>query len=163
MMNQPPENFFSKTKNFLKHSYDKLAKINDTPHKIAAGFGIGVCLGILPATGPVAAVIVATIFKINKVAALAGSLLTNTWLSVVTFVLAIKIGSVILNLDWQAIHVQIQSIIKDFHWQNLFKASVFNILKPLLIGYVVVGAAAGLLSYASIFSILLLRKKVSHG
>lgn len=41
----------------LKLIYIKLFRINDTPQKIAQGFGLGVFLGILPGTGPIAAAV----------------------------------------------------------------------------------------------------------
>ena len=88
-----------KIKNSFKSIYDKLVGIKDSPQKIALGFGLGVFCGILPGTGPMASVVLAFVFRVNKVAALAGSLLTNTWLSLVTFVLAVKIGSMVTGAD----------------------------------------------------------------
>ncbi|MDD5669514.1 MAG: DUF2062 domain-containing protein, partial [Candidatus Omnitrophica bacterium] len=70
----------NKLARFFKFIYLKIFRINDTPRKIAFGFGLGVFLGILPGTGPVASVIVAAFLHANKAAALLGSLITNTWL-----------------------------------------------------------------------------------
>ena len=80
--------------------YERLFKINDSPQKIALGLGLGVFAGILPGTGPLAALFLAFIFRANRASALLGSLATNTWISFVTFVLAIKIGSAILEVSW---------------------------------------------------------------
>src|SRR5690349_15972540 len=108
-----------KIKGSFKSIYDKLIKINDSPQKIAAGFGLGVFCGILPGTGPAASVVLAFFFRVNKVAAFIGGLLTNTWLSIVTFVLAVKIGSVVMGLDWQAVYAQCKAVVENFNWREL--------------------------------------------
>ncbi|MBI5144700.1 MAG: DUF2062 domain-containing protein, partial [Candidatus Omnitrophica bacterium] len=89
--------------NFLKLIYVKLFKIHDAPQKIALGFGLGVFLGIFPGTGPIAALFLAWRLKINRASALLGSLLTNTWLSIVIFLLSIKFGLSITQFKWQKI------------------------------------------------------------
>ena len=66
--------------------FDKLFKINDSAEKIALGVGLEVFSGLMPGTGPTAALFLAFIFRANRAAALLGSMLTNTWLSVVTFI-----------------------------------------------------------------------------
>ena len=40
---------------------DKLLGINDSPHRIALGIGLGLFLGVLPGTGVIAALAVAFI------------------------------------------------------------------------------------------------------
>ena len=75
----------NKIREYLRLILAKLFNINDTPHKIALGLGLGVFAGILPGTGPIAAIFLALAFRANRASALLGSLLTNTWLSLVTF------------------------------------------------------------------------------
>ena len=71
--------------------YLKLFRINDTPLKIALGFGLGVFLGVMPGVGPVVALLLAFIFRINRASALLGSLLFNTWSGIISLLLAIEI------------------------------------------------------------------------
>jgi len=68
----------NKFRGFFQLLYLKLIKINDTPQKIAFGFGLGVFSGIFPGTGPLAALFLALILRANRASALLGSLLTNT-------------------------------------------------------------------------------------
>lgn len=143
-----------KIKSFFKYIYDKLVHIDDTPHKIAAGFGLGVFFGILPGVGPVAALCIAAILKFNKISAFTAGLLTNTWLSLVTFVLSLKIGTVLTGLDWQQTYQKTQEVVKQFHWKSLIDSSILIILQPLIIGYAIIGMVAGLLSYFIILCIL---------
>ena len=134
-------------KKFFLNLYTQLISINDTPHGIAFGFGIGVFFGILPGTGPLAALGATFIFKINKASTLLGCVITNGWLSVVSFVIAIKIGSALLGVDWRVVKDQAFSIFAHFSWKALFDVSVMSIVKPLLLGYLVVGIICGVIGY----------------
>lgn len=153
----PEESKFKKIINFL---FAKLFKINDTAEKIALGVGLGVFSGLMPGTGPVAALFLAFIFKANRAAALLGSLLTNTWLSFVTFILAIKLGSVILSRDWQQVQYKAQSLVRDFTWARFFKLSFLDVLLPLIVGYLIIGLVLGVFGY--LITLLLIRRN-SHG
>jgi len=145
-------------KGLLRQFFIKLFKINDTPHKIALGFGIGVFLGIIPGTGPLVALIIASFLRINRAAAILGSLLTNTWTTLLTTILSIKIGSTILGLNWQEVYKSWLNLLKDFQWGNLFKLSILKIILPILIGYFMIALFLGLLVYL-IFLLILTRRK----
>ncbi len=153
---------WAKTKEFLKNIYKKLLQTKASPQKVALGFALGVFIGIYPGTGPVFALVLAWIFRLPKAAAFLGGLLTNTWLSWVTLVIAGQIGAAVLGLEWNDIKEPITDFMSDFHWKKLIDGSVWEtvgpILKPLLIGYAVVGLAAGVLSY---FIVLYILKKRS--
>ncbi len=141
------KNIVDKIKRFFRLIYLKLFRINDTPQRIALGAGLGVFSGIMPGTGPIAAVCLAFLFRVNRAAALLGSLLTNTWLSFVIFVLAIKTGSFIFGVDWQAIHKQCLIIFTKFSWQGLLKTSFLKVVLPVMTGYLVIGIFLGLAAY----------------
>lgn len=132
---------------FFKIIYSKLFRINDAPQKIALGLGIGVFSGILPGTGPIAALFLAFILRVNRAAALLGSLATNTWLSVVTFPLSIKVGSVIMKIDWQNVYRDWAIFLKNFKFINLFKLSLLKIIFPVIVGYFTVAFCLGLGAY----------------
>lgn len=112
----------------FKLIYIKLFRIHDTPQKIALGFGLGIFLGILPGSGPIAALCLAFLFKLNRVSALLGSLLTNTWLSFLIFPLSIKAGSTIINLSWQDIYSN-------------------KVILPAAIGYLTISFCLGVFGY----------------
>lgn len=145
-------------KRFFIKLYDQLVNINGSPHAIALGFGIGVFLGILPGTGPIAALAAAFIFRINKASALLGCLMTNSWLSVVSFIVAIKIGSALMGIDWQVVKEQALALFTHFSWRALFDVSLLAVLKPLLLGYAIVGTLSGLIGYGLARLALLFRK-----
>ncbi len=146
-------------KKIISFAFAKLFKINDSAQKIALGAGLGVFSGLLPLTGPAAALFLAFVFRANRAAALLGSILTNTWLSVVTFILAIKVGSIVLNRHWQEVHQKAQGLIRDFHWLSFFKLSFLEVVFPVMIGYLIIGLCLGLVGY---LIVLLIIKRSLH-
>ncbi|MDD5594901.1 MAG: DUF2062 domain-containing protein [Candidatus Omnitrophica bacterium] len=149
----------NKLQRFFKFIYLKLFRINDSAQKIALGFGLGTCLGIMPGTGPIASLVLASFFRINRASALLGSLLTNTWLSFATFFLALKTGAFTLGLNYSSVQSQCQAYIKHFHWTDIFKFSVLKIILPLIIGYAVLSLALGIITYLVSLVILIYFKK----
>lgn len=154
----PKESIFKKIISFI---FAKLFKINDSAQKIALGVGLGVFSGLMPGTGPAAALFLAFVFRANRAAALLGSILTNTWLSVVTFILAIKVGSIVLSRHWQGVYQKAQGLIRDFHWAKLFKLSFLDVLLPVIIGYLIIGLFLGLISYLVV--LLIIRRSFYKG
>jgi len=148
-----------KIKNAFKFAYEKLFKINDSPQRIALGFGIGAFSGITPGVGPLTALVLALIFRANRAAAVIGTILTNTWLSFLTFILSIKAGSAILCLNWQEVYQSWMSLLSDFRFSKLLDASVMNIVLPVAVGYMTMGAVFGLLTYVAVLLILLIKRR----
>lgn len=148
-------------KKFITVIFSKLFKINDSPRKVALGVGLGVFSGLMPGTGPVAALFLAFIFRANRAAALLGSLLTNTWLSLVTFILAVKAGSLVLGLHWQDVDRKMQGLLHDFSWAKFFKLSFLDVLLPVITGYLIIGLLLATASYLLTLSIIKIFRDVS--
>ncbi len=150
---------------FSKTLYKKLVKINDTPHKIALGFGLGAFLGFMPGVGPIAALLLAFLLKFNRAAALLGCVLTNTWLSLVIFLISVKIGAAVTGLDWHLVKDEWSNLWQNFHWQGISQLSSFEIIGPVMIGYLSISIVAGILAYFVAFAVARMRKhrkEVSH-
>lgn len=148
-------------KKFFNLLYIKLVKINDSPQKIALGLGLGVFSGILPGTGPLAALFLAFFLRANRASALIGSLLTNTWLSFVTFLLAIKLGSGLFGISWQQLYQDWSCFLKGFNWHVLFQLSILKIILPVIIGYLLIAFCLGLLVYLTALLALIFLKGLS--
>jgi uncharacterized protein (DUF2062 family) len=146
----------------IKLIYLKIFRTNDTPQSIAYGLSIGIFLGIMPGLGPLAALIAATLLRANRASAVLGALLTNTWTSLVTIILAIKIGAAIMSLNWKDLYYQWHVLLKDFHWKSLFQLSFLKIVFPVLIGYLVIASVLGLAAYFISLLILQGRKKAGE-
>jgi hypothetical protein len=151
----------NKNKLFISfHSlYIKLFKINDSPQRIALGLGLGVFSGIFPGTGPIASLFLAFLFRANRASALIGSLLTNTWLSVLIFILSVKAGSVIFGIRWQQLRQDWNYLLINFNWRNLFKLSALKVILPVFIGYFVIALAIGLLVYLITLPVIIQARK----
>lgn len=150
----------------LRSSYRKLFKTDDSAQRVAAGFGIGVFLGFLPGTGPLAALCAAFLLKLNRAGALLGSLLVNTWTSIVTFLVAIKIGSAIMGQNWQDIYNRITFVFNDFRFHRLFEISFGKIILPVIIGYSIIAIGFGITAYIlmlTVSTLLRLRHKQERG
>jgi uncharacterized protein (DUF2062 family) len=150
---------FNKSVRFLKFLYLKMFRIHDTPQRVSLGFGLGVFTGILPGMGPIAALVLAAIFRVNKAAALLGSILTNTWLSVVTIVLSIKIGAAIMGLEWHEVLNTWHQLLRDFHWKQLLESSVLKMMLPVLAGYLILSLCLAFIVYITALSILVFLKR----
>lgn len=138
-----------KKRAFFHILYEKLVRINDTPQRVALGFGVGVFIGNLPGVGPITALVTAALLRINKAAALIGSLLFNTWFGIVTLVLSIQIGCAILGVEWHVVYAKFLVLVKNFHFSLLFQESIRNIVLPFFLGQFVISFVLGLIAYAA--------------
>ncbi len=126
---------------WVKRMYLKLFRINDTPEKIALGFGLGVFMGIMPFLGPVAALGLAFILRVNSTSAFLGGLLFNTWISLLTLFLAIKIGAAVMGIEYAKLQQSWDNVFKDFKWEKLWALPVHDFLIPIVLGYMIIALA----------------------
>jgi uncharacterized protein (DUF2062 family) len=127
-----------KIKRLTKAVYLKLFRINDSPLKISLGFGLGVFTGVMPGIGPVVALFLAFLFRVNRASALLGSILFNTWAGLIALLSAAKIGSAVMGLNYGDVYDGWNGLIKNFKWEKLFEASVYDVLISIGIGYLII-------------------------
>lgn len=148
---------------FFKVVYLKLFRINDTPQKIALGLGLGVFFGVLPGTGPIAAIFFAVVLRVNRAAALLGSALTNTWLSIPVFIVSLRAGSLVTGARYQDLQESWTALVKDFHPGTLLDLGMYKIALPILIGYAVVSLVIAIISYLTALIIVkYIKRKKRH-
>lgn len=145
-----------KIKRSARLVYLKLFRINDSPLKIALGFGLGVFLGIMPGAGPIAALVLAFLLRVNRASALLASILFNTWLSFLILILAVKAGSLVMRKNYRDIYAKWTAIFQDFSWGKLFDTSVYDVFLPIGIGYLLISLFFAGISSTIIF--MLVRK-----
>lgn len=151
--------WLEKIKRTSKFLYLKIFRINDSPFKIALGFGIGVFMGVMPGIGPVAALAAAFLLRVNRAAALLGSILFNTWLGLLALVLASKTGALILGLDPETVLKGWKGLVQNFHWEKLSEVPFYETLLPIVIGYLLLSLVISALSASVVYGIALQRKK----
>lgn len=139
--------------NFFKLIYNKLIKIDDSPHKIALGFGLGVFTGIMPGIGPLIALALAYIFHANKASALIGSFFTNTWVSLLILAASVKLSSNFFGLNLTQIYNDWRQIITKFDFSKF--SAQYKLIISVALGYLIISIILGLIAY--IISLIVVR------
>jgi len=138
--------------------------INDTPQKVAGGAALGIFLGIFPGEGILSALFFSAIFRLNKLSATAGVLVTNMWATFILLPPSVAIGSFLFRRDYSELMGQFNR----FHQVDTIKETFFLSLSifsasalPILVGFLI---TAGAISIAFYFLLLFLlkRKHIEH-
>lgn len=144
-----------KIKKFIRNFF----LIDDSPHKVAAGAALGIFSGTLPGIGIMTSLVVATLFRFNRLAATTGFLATNLWVTVVTLPLAAAIGGFIFGIDSQHLidtfKMSYEAGFSYFFSEILF----FQIFLPLMVGFLLISLAVSFSVYF-LFLYLLNNKKI---
>ena len=146
----------------IKTSAGKFFLINDTPHKIATGFALGVFLGIVPGEGVTATIVLASLFGLNRLAATSGVLATNMWSTFVVLPLAAQIGAWIFRENYQSLTAQFEATYRQGFKFLFSKYIFFEIALPVAVGFIIVALAIALLAYISIWFLMKNRKMPIH-
>jgi uncharacterized protein (DUF2062 family) len=130
--------------------------IDDTPHKIAAGAALGVFLGIAPGAGIAATLVLASVFRFNRIAAVASAVATNTWSLIFALPLAAALGGWLFGYNRTTLIEQFDKIYNLGFAFLLRKEILFDIVAPLAVGFIAVSAIFAFVFY--ILTFLLVKK-----
>ena len=145
----------------MRKFFKQFFLINDTPHKIAAGAALGVFLGIAPGAGVAASVVLASIFRINRLAAIAGAIATNTWTLILALPAAAAVGCFVVGGNKVSLMAQFNQI-QHLGFTFLFSREILlTIVLPLTVGFVVVSGAISLVCYILTFSLIKKHRKTA--
>jgi uncharacterized protein (DUF2062 family) len=98
------------------------------------------------------------LFRVNRASALVGCLITNTWISFVTFVLAVKVGALMFGLNWREVNESCSGIFHHFSLARL--AELDEVVFAVAAGYLLVSLIIGVAVYlVSLALITIFRKK----
>lgn len=132
--------------------------IDDTPHKVAGGAALGVFLGITPGEGVLTTLFFAYIFRLNRLAALAGVLAVNMWTTVLVLPVAAAVGGFIFHINPQTLSNDSHEVF-NLGWQYFFSWNILrDVALPLIVGYITVAGAIALIFYFSLLYFLIKRK-----
>jgi uncharacterized protein (DUF2062 family) len=146
----------------LKTSVGKFFLINDTPHKIAAGFAVGVFLGIVPGEGVTATLILTSLFGLNRLAAVSGVLATNMWSTFIILPLAAQIGAWTFGENYKSLIAQFNTSYSLGYKYLFSKYIFFEIALPVAVGFVMVASLIALGAYLAIWFLMQSRKIPIH-
>jgi len=139
-----------KTLRFL----EKFFTLEDTPHKIAAGAAVGLFMGILPIESISSSLIITTIARFNRAAALISVAASNVWIMVAVLPLAALSGGTLFGTSPGELSNQFYQTYRC-GWGYFFtKTSFYKLTLPLLVGYIIVGGIISLAFYFFLYAIL---------
>jgi hypothetical protein len=140
----------------LRLIYLRLIRLRGNPQAIATGLASGVFVGFFPFLGlqTVIAIVLATIFRGSKVAAVAATWVSNPLTYVPIFVFNYKVGQSLLGVEAKAI------LASDFESLAALKEMGSTFVATLLTGCFVVGAIAAVITY--FYSLAILARMSDH-
>ena len=128
----------------LQYFYWRLARLRGQPESLARGLACGVFAGLFPFFGSqtLLAVLLAFLFRGNKILALVGPWISNPFTSLPIYAFNFYIGKWLLN-DHTSTNISWRS------WEDLkdIKELGIEIIWPLFVGCVVVGLVCAIISY----------------
>jgi|GEM_PF-225700 len=141
----------------VKIFFRKILLIHDSPKKIAGGAALGVFLGIVPGEGVMATIILSSLFRLNRLAAITAVVAFNMWTTAVILPLAALLGSFIFGIGYN-------NLVADFEnafsrgWKAFFTDTlIFHIALPVMVGFIIVAVLISAFFY--FFIIYLLKKE----
>jgi hypothetical protein len=125
----------------LRYFYWRLVRLRGRPEVLARGLACGVFAGLFPFFGSqtLLGVLLAIIFRGNKILAVVGPWISNPFTSVPIYAFNFHVGKWLLN-DHSSTQISLQS------WQDV-KELGLEIIWPLFLGCVVVGLVCAICSY----------------
>jgi len=140
---------------WLRRRVGQLLKLDDTPHRIALAFGIGVWLAFFPILGihTILGLLIAFLFRLNRPAILMGVYVSNPWTLAPLYMAGTVVGCEILGVS----RAELTSIDWSLHGRAFYRALFENLrpfVWPFVVGNTVLGVAGGLIGYIVLREIL---------
>jgi len=131
-------------KKYIRERLKFIMKLQDSPHKLALAFALGIFVAFTPTIGfhMITCLALAWVFRLSKLVIITASFVNNPWTIVPLYGFCTWLGIKITGSH---------SIAPDIAWNDLNISNAIHILEPYLWSYVVgtlfVGAIAGVVSY----------------
>jgi uncharacterized protein (DUF2062 family) len=125
-----------------------LLRLNDTPHRLATAFALGVFIAFSPTIGlhTVSCLLLAWVFRLSKLAVLTAAFINNPWTIVPLYGSCMWLGIKITGSGATMPHIA---------WNELSLGSLYLILRPylwpFLAGTLLVGVIAAAVSYGVVY------------
>ncbi|TKJ33758.1 hypothetical protein CEE39_03490 [bacterium (candidate division B38) B3_B38] len=129
-----------------------LLGLNDTVHRTALAFALGIFIGLSPLLGlqTLLALFIAFAFKLNRAAVLVGTLVNNPWTIPLIYPAEFLLGASLLGSPGHAL--------SGLKWGSFLSLSVLeqikSILLPIFFGYILVGIGIAIGAYFVTFRLI---------
>lgn len=140
---------------WLRRTVGQLLQVDDTPHRIALAFGIGVWLAFFPILGvhTILALLIAFLFRLNRAALLIGVYVSNPWTLAPLYMAGTVLGCEIFGVS----SAELTAVDWSLHGRAFYRA-LFESLRPyvwpFVVGNTVLGVAGGIVGYVVLREIL---------
>ncbi len=129
---------------YVRDRIRSIFKLDDSPSQLAIAFAVGVFIAFTPTLGlhTITCLVFAWLFRMNKLAIFAGAFINNPWTMVPLYGFCLWLGMKITGSD---------SSTPAIDWSTLTFTNAYAVLAPYLwpfvVGTLVAGAVAALVSY----------------
>lgn len=128
----------------MKYMTDRirsLFRLNDTPHRLATAFALGVFIAFSPTIGlhTVTALLIAWVFRLSKLAVLTAAFINNPWTIVPLYGSCLWLGMKITGSGAAMPHIA---------WDELSLGSAYLVLRPYLWPFIAGTLLAGVIAAA---------------
>ncbi|HYU41241.1 MAG TPA: DUF2062 domain-containing protein [Vicinamibacteria bacterium] len=132
----------------LRRILQALLHIEDTPHRTALAFGVGVLIAFSPFLGihMGIALLVAFLFRLNRVAILLGTYLNNPWTLAPIYLAGTSLGCLLLGISRDGLDTIDWELTGWAFLQGLW-TTLRRYVWPFLLGNTILGVACGLVGY----------------
>ena len=142
---------------YFKDKFKSILKVKESPHRIALAFALGVFVGISPFLGIhyIAALLLAWLFRLNKLVAVVGVSVNNPWTIVPISTFCVWVGAkmmgikeVLPEVDWAGLSLsKIISKFTDMESLKIITKQLWPVLSSFFVGSMVICTISAIASY----------------
>lgn len=142
-------------KSRLRRAVDALLQLQDTPHRIALAFGIGIWIAFSPLLGlhTVMALGTAFAFRLSRAALLFGAYVNNPWTIAPLYLAGTALGCALLGVSTEGL----ETIRWDQHGTAFYRDLLAHLrpyLWPYVVGNTILGVVFGVAAYFALRAFL---------
>ncbi len=141
-----------------------LLHLDDTPHRTAVAFGLGLWLAFFPLLGihTGLALLIAFLFRLNRAALLVGVYFSNPWTVAPLYIAGTMLGCAVLGVPTDAL----EQIDWELHGMEFYRTLAVHLrpyLWPFIVGNTTLGVLAGLVGYVALRFVLERKRTAQTG
>jgi uncharacterized protein (DUF2062 family) len=135
----------------LKERIQVIFSVKDSPHRISIAFALGIFIGMSPLFGvhTLLGLMVAYIFRLNKLVTIVGVYVTNPWTIIPIYSFSTWVGAKCLGIN---------KILPDIDWKHITFGALMNdfspLLMPFIVGTVLIGVLSSIVSYLIVYRLI---------
>jgi uncharacterized protein len=135
----------------LRRAFQTVLHMEDTPHRVALSFAIGIWIAFFPIWGihTAMALGVAFLLRLSRAAMLVGAWVNNPWTMAPLYTAGTLLGCVLLRVPPEGL----SSLDWSLRWRDFLRALLETLrpyLWPFVVGNLILGTLAGFVGYLAL-------------